>query len=165
MVKVCAAYGKKVPTTQPYSSQQFHASVEIELSDALSPGQLQARIHQTFALVRQTVETEIQGGAADSGRTPAPPSPEDSPTGTGKASNAQLKYLTTLATAQGLRLRTLNAYCHNHYQRESIYDLSKPQASRLVDLLQARQAKRTPPAPTPPAPLERNHDAPPGIIQ
>ena len=50
MLKVCTSYSKKVPTGEQYSSQQFHASVEVELSDALSPEQLQERIHQTFTV-------------------------------------------------------------------------------------------------------------------
>ena len=41
MLKVCTSYSKKIPADEQYSSKQFHASVEIELSDALSPEQLQ----------------------------------------------------------------------------------------------------------------------------
>lgn len=144
MLKVCTSYSKKVPTDQQYSSQQFHASVEVELSDALSPEQLQERIHQTFAVVKSTVENEINGTGA--------PSNAASPTngngnghgkgkenGAGKASNAQIQFLTSLATEQGIRLSALNEYCQDTHHVESIYELTKKDASALVDLLKRRQ--------------------------
>jgi len=142
MLKVCTSYSKKVPTDQQYSSQQFHASVEVELSDALSPEQLQERIHQTFTVVRNTVESEINGNGA---ATPTPTSRAagDKTNGNGKASNAQIKYLTSLATEQDIRLSALNAYCKDNYKVESIYDLTKKQASELVDSLKHNKVKIT----------------------
>ena len=158
MLKVCTSYSKKVPTDQQYSSQQFHASVEVELSDALSPEQLQERIHQTFTVVRNTVESEISGNGNGNGNghgdsVPAPTSrlggfhvPAGDKTngnGNGKASNAQIKYMTSLATEQDIRLSALNAYCHDNYKVESIYDLTKKQASELVDSLKRHKVKVT----------------------
>ena len=148
MLKVCTSYSKKVPTDQQYSSQQFHASVEVELSDALSPEQLQERIHQTFTVVRNTVESEINGHGAPTPAPAARATGERTPTGdktngNGKATNAQIKYLTSLATEQDVRLSALNAYCKDHYQVESIYDLTKQQASELVDSLKHHKVKIT----------------------
>jgi hypothetical protein len=144
MLKVCTSYSKKVPTDQQYSSQQFHASVEVELSDALSPEQLQERIHQTFTVVRNTVESEISGEE----KVTLPPritgahAPAgDKTNGNGKATNAQIKYLTSLATEQDIRLSALNAYCHEQYHVDSIYDLTKKQASELVDGLKRNKVK------------------------
>ena len=153
MLKVCTSYSKKVPTDQQYSSQQFHASVEIELSDALSPEQLQERIHQTFAVVKKTVESEINGNGTANGHDAAAPAPAsrggyhvasgDKTNGNGKASNAQIKYLTSLATEQDIRLSALNAYCHDNHKVETIYDLTKKQASELVDSLKNHKLKLT----------------------
>ena len=61
MLKLNASYSKKVPADTEYSSQSFHASVEIELPDGLTPDQLNAKIHETFALVRDSVESELHG--------------------------------------------------------------------------------------------------------
>ena len=61
MLKLTASYSKKVPAETEYSSQSYHASVEVELPDGLTPEQLNARIHETFAMVRDSVETELQG--------------------------------------------------------------------------------------------------------
>ena len=52
MLKLNASYSKKVPAETEYSSQSYHASVEVELPDGLTSDQLQERIHATFALVR-----------------------------------------------------------------------------------------------------------------
>ncbi len=151
MLKVCTSYSKKVPTDQQYSSQQFHASVEVELSDALSPEQLQERIHQTFAVVKNTVESEINGnGNGHDAAAPAPASrggyhvaggDKTNGNGNGKASNAQIKYLTSLATEQDIRLSALNAYCKDNHKVETIYDLTKKQASELVDSLKNHKLK------------------------
>ena len=61
MLKLNASYSKKVPAGEEYSSQSYHASVEVELPDGLSPDQLQTRIHETFDLVRNSVEAELHG--------------------------------------------------------------------------------------------------------
>jgi hypothetical protein len=138
MLKVCTSYSKKVPTDQQYSSQQFHASVEVELSDALSPEQLQERIHQTFAVVRNTVEAEIN----DEEKVTLPPrTGGDRGATNGKATNAQIKYLTSLATEQDVRLSALNQYCHEQYHVDSIYELTKKDASALVDGLKHGRIK------------------------
>lgn len=154
MLKVCSSYSKKIPGDAQYSSQQFHASVEIELSDALSPEQLQERIHQTFTVVRNTVESEISGNGNGNGHGESSPAPasrlggfhvpvgdKTNGNGNGKASNAQIKYMTSLATEQDIRLSALNAYCQDNYKVESIYDLTKKQASELVDSLKRHKVK------------------------
>ena len=61
MLKLNASYSKKVPAGEEYSSQSYHASVEVELPDGLTQDQLQARIHETFDLVRNSVEAELHG--------------------------------------------------------------------------------------------------------
>ena len=59
MLKLNASYSKKVPADTEYSSQSFHASVEVELPDGLTQDQLNAKIHETFDLVRASVEAEL----------------------------------------------------------------------------------------------------------
>lgn len=62
MLKLNASYSKKVPADTEYSSQSYHASIEVEIPDGLTAEQLQSRIHETFDLVRNSVETELHGG-------------------------------------------------------------------------------------------------------
>ena len=37
MLKLNASYSKKVPADIEFSSKSFHASLEVELSDAITP--------------------------------------------------------------------------------------------------------------------------------
>ena len=71
MLKLNASYSKKVPADTEYSSQSFHASVEVELPDGLTQDQLNAKIHETFDLVRESVETELHGNAQQKATLPA----------------------------------------------------------------------------------------------
>ena len=59
MLKLNASYSKKVPAEGEYSSQSYHASIEVELPDGLSQEALQSRIHETFEMVKASVETEL----------------------------------------------------------------------------------------------------------
>ena len=62
MLKLNAAFSKKIPVPgEDFSSQSFHASIECECADALTAEQLQAKIHDTFALVKDAVEAELHG--------------------------------------------------------------------------------------------------------
>ena len=45
MLKLNASYSKKVPAETEYSSQSYHASIEVEIPDGLTAEQLQSRIH------------------------------------------------------------------------------------------------------------------------
>ncbi len=129
MLKLNASYSKKVPAEGEYSSQSFHASVEVELSDGLSGEQLQARIHETFELVRNSVEAELNGtspsqsNGAQSGRQ-----------GTPLASPKQLQYLTQIAGTRGINLNQLTARFHLN----DIRQLSRQQCSSLIEELTGR---------------------------
>ena len=138
MLKLNASYSKKVPTSEQFSSQSYHCSVEVELSDAATPEQLQAKIHDTFALVRDAVESELHGTPA------AKPEPaaqtakaEPAKPDTAKASNKQVKYLLDLAKGKGLTLTALNARVQDRFKVETVYELARKDASKLVDELKA----------------------------
>ena len=118
MLKLNASYSKKVPADTEYSSQSFHASVEVELPDGLTQEQLNAKIHETFDLVRASVEAELnenytphqpallpQENAANAPQMNPPAQPQNK-NGYGKkngttsdapASPKQVKYLLDLA--------------------------------------------------------------------
>jgi hypothetical protein len=143
MLKLNASFSKKVPVPgQEFSSQNYHASVELELSDALSPQDLRSRIHDTFAMVRDAVETEL-GGTPQAAQAPAPvmpAAPRASPAQpAGKASNKQVKFITDLAQTQGINLGQLNAQIRKLYGVDNLYDLDRKQASKLLDSLQDRR--------------------------
>ena len=138
MLKLNASYSKKVPTSEQFSSQSYHCSVEVELSDAATPEQLQAKIHDTFALVRGAVESELHGKPAAKPEPAAQTAkPEPAKPDTAKASNAQIKYALDLAKTKGMTLSALNARVQDRFKVASIYDLARRDASKLVDELKA----------------------------
>jgi hypothetical protein len=142
MLKLNASYSKKVPAGEQYTSQSYHCSVEVELSDAATPAQLQAKIRDTFALVRDSVEAELHGKPAtlpEKAETPAPsaPPPPSKSEPAAKASNKQVRFILDLAKAKGMGLGDLTGQVQRKFKAESVYDLSRKDASKLVDELKA----------------------------
>lgn len=137
MLKLNSSYSKKVPVPgQDFSSQSYHASVEVELSDTLQPDEIKERIHRVFRMVRSAVEEEIKGTVAEvAERNPVP---QQKPQGKAeKATNKQIKFLTDLARAQGISVTELNSQAQSIYGVQGIYDLSKRDCSKLLDSLKS----------------------------
>ena len=146
MLKLNASYSKKIPVAgEQFSSQSYHCSVEVELSDAASPDQLQSKIQGTFALVRDAVETELHGkpalkpekvepsGPPTPSAQPAPPKPDAAV----KASNKQVRFILDLAKAKGMGLSDITGQVQRKFKAESVYDLTRKDASKLLDDLKA----------------------------
>jgi len=129
-------FSKKIPVTgEQYSSQGCSVSLQTEITEA-EPVAIQARLHETFELVRDQVEQELANGKPkqdaydrrrDTGGT--------SPNSAGKASNRQIKYLTDLWTQGGSQISDLNARIQHKFGLQGIYDLDRKQASALLDQL------------------------------
>ena len=158
MLKLNASYSKKVPADTEYSSQSFHASVEIELPDGLTPDQLNEKIHETFALVRDSVESELHGNTVQqsapipqTSNTQSQPGLYDNPqqnaakNGYGKkngttsdapASPKQVKYLLDLARQYGVSPDQIKA----KFNVPSLESMTKTQCSRAIDELSGKAA-------------------------
>ena len=145
MLKLNASYSKKVPADTEYSSQSYHASVEIELPDGLSPEQLDAKIRETFALVRDSVETELHGEPANTQSSNVPPAqPQQNKAGYSKngktadapASPKQIKFLLDLAKQNGYTAEQIKA----RFNVSALEDLSKVQCSKAIDVLNGKAA-------------------------
>ena len=137
MIKLNASYSKKVPAEQDYSSKSFMACIEVELPTGVTAKELQAKIHDTFELVKQSVEAEIEGKVTTAA-TQANPSPQgrsSTKSTSSKASNKQIKFILDLGKAKEKRLADLNQDAATLFQVESIYELSKKDASLFVDHL------------------------------
>ena len=138
MLKLNASYSKKVPAGEEYSSQSYHASVEVELPDGLSPDQLQTRIHETFDLVRNSVEVELHGNSpGNSGGSTAYHGAKNTPQGDrshgrsndGPASPKQLSYLLDLARQRGITTQQIAA----RFQVTDIQYLTRQQCSSQIN--------------------------------
>ena len=130
MLKLNASYSKKVPAEGEYSSQSYHASIEVELPDGLSQEQLQGRIHETFAMVRESVEAELHSKSpsvqgSDSHSEP----PKSSHQQSTPARPKQISYLLTLASRRGITPQQI-ALQHNV---SNVDQLSKKQCSALIE--------------------------------
>ena len=148
MLKLSTSYSKKLPVNgQDFSSQGFHASVELELSDSLTPEQIRAKIHDSAELLRKAVDDELQGTAAgqasDPAGQPAFGGQRTQPqAGERKASNKQVKYITDLAAERKIQISDLNADIRKRFNVEGLYDLTSKQASLLLDEMNGRQQRR-----------------------
>ncbi|MBE6365422.1 MAG: hypothetical protein E7053_06685 [Lentisphaerae bacterium] len=130
MLKLNASYSKKVPADGEYTSQSYHASIEVELPDGLNQNQLQTRIHETFALVKESVEAELhgktpiqQGGngvvnTVNNGQQVSTP-----------ASPKQINYLLTLASRRGITPQQIAA----QHGVATVEQMSKRQCSDLIN--------------------------------
>ena len=64
MIKISANVSKKVPIRGlDYSSQQFGAAMEIEVSDTDRPEVVQQRLQELYSLLSETIDQQIAGAA------------------------------------------------------------------------------------------------------
>ena len=158
MLKLNASYSKKVPADTEYSSQSYHASVEVELPDGLTPDQLNTKIHETFALVRDSVDSELHGNTVQQPvQNPQTPNTQSQPSlydnapqnaskptyskKNGTASDApaspkQVKYLLDLARQYGVSPDQIKA----KFNVPALESLTKTQCSRAIDELSGKAA-------------------------
>ena len=139
MLKLNASYSKKVPAETEFSSKSFHASLEVELSDAITPEGIKAKIHETFELVRASVESEINGNtqrqaAPVNQQAPAQSRPfrGNSANSDAPASEKQFKLLFDLGNRCGVRVNDL---ARERFNVGGYAQLNKSQCSQLIDEL------------------------------
>ena len=130
MLKLNASYSKKVPADGEYTSQSYHASIEVELPDGLSSEQLNSKIHETFEMVRNSVEAELHGNPLNQqGGNGAVNTANNGQQGSTPASPKQINYLLTLASRRGITPQQIAA--QNNVA--NINQLSKKQCSTLIE--------------------------------
>jgi hypothetical protein len=148
MLKLIASYGKKLPVEGlDYSSHNYHASVEVELPDGLDRAELNRRIHDTFALARESVDAELHAETRPMPAMGPIPPQQQRPGGNGNqfqpqrrrnsqpASAKQLNYLRDIAARKGMDAGELDQLASTQFGAETIARLSRDQASRLIDWL------------------------------
>jgi hypothetical protein len=149
MLKLNASFSKKVPAEQEYSSKGYSATIEVELPDGLTQQQLEARISDTFELVRDSVEKEITGNPVNVPMAPVVAMPvaqvpvaatpvvqQPATTQNVAASPKQIKYLLDLARQGNIQLA-------DYFQQLGINDpsqLSRKNCSNLIDQLSGKKA-------------------------
>ena len=139
MLKLNASYSKKVPAEGEYSSQSYHASIEVELPDGLNQAQLQNRIHETFEMVRNSVEAELHGNTLNQqGGNAVANTVNNNQQGYGTANSRnreilaspkQIKFMLDLARNKGITPAQIAA----QYGVASVEQLSKNQCSSIIN--------------------------------
>jgi hypothetical protein len=136
MIKLNASFSKKVPAEQDYSSKSFMACVEVELPTGATPQELQQKIHETFDLVKRSVEDELadqttqgQGRKQEGSQGRSQPYIP--------ASNKQIQYILDLGKAREKPLSVLNVEARQRFGVESIYQLNWKDCSRYIEALKA----------------------------
>ena len=130
MLKLNASYSKKVPAEGEYSSQSYHASIEVELPDGLNQAQLQSRIHETFAMVRESVEAELHGNVPSQQGCSIPKTAHNQQVqGSTPASPKQIKFMLDLARNKGITPAQIAA----QYGVASVEQLTKTQCSNIIN--------------------------------
>ena len=130
MLKLNASYSKKVPAEGEYTSQSYHASIEVELPDGLSQMELQSRIHETFEMVRNSVEAELHGNTLNQqGGNGTVNTVNNNQQGSTPASPKQINYLLTLASRRGITPQQIAV--QNNVA--NINQLTKKQCSTLIE--------------------------------
>lgn len=143
MLKIVASFSKKVPAEAQYSSVSYFCTLEREVADSASAEQIQSSIHSTFEIVKDAVEAEMSGKKPEKSSLAAQPAKaEPAKQDAGKASNRQIKFITDLATTQGLGLSDLNAGIQKRFGIGGLYDLSRREASLLLDELKLKDRKK-----------------------
>ena len=136
MIKAIVSYSKKLPVPEAdFSSQGYSLSLETEVPDT-EPGAIRAKLHSTFELVKAAVEDELSGNAQ-----PAPATPGKETAKSDKASNAQIKFLTDLCGQKNIPLAQLNQQIRQQYGVGGLYDLTRKQASEILDDLNGKRRK------------------------
>ena len=154
MLKINISFSKKVPGEEQYSSLSFHGSMEKELSDGLSAEQIQQTFHNSYQLLESTVEQEIQNykgkqtnpvqsakpaysAPAKPYQAPQTPAPQANQQ---QASQKQITFLNRLGAERGLSQQQVDAMALNSFGANSIWQLTKKQASQLIEQLQNQRA-------------------------
>ena len=133
MLKLNASYSKKVPADGEFTSQSYHASIEVELPDGLSQNELQNRIHATFEMVRNSVEAELHGKSVPvQNNTPTAQVQTNQPPQANNgipASPKQIKFMLDLARNKGITPAQIAA----QHGVASVEQLTKNQCSNLIN--------------------------------
>lgn len=139
MLKLNASYSKKVPAEGEYTSQSYHASIEVELPDGLSSEQLNSKIHETFEMVKNSVEAELHGNTTNrQGGNVVVNTVNNNQQGYGTANNRnreipaspkQIKFMLDLARSKGITPQQIAA----QHGVAAVEQLSKKQCSDIIN--------------------------------
>jgi len=144
MIRISGSYSKKVPADQDYSSQQYHAGIEVELPDALAgDGEgLKKQLAGMFRTLKQAVDQELKvAGDGKAARAPQQGCQNNNtPGGNGNgpqrsATKAQVRAVHAIANRLGEDVASL---VRQQFGVENPEQLTVSQASQLIEKLKEK---------------------------
>ena len=138
MIRISASVSKKVPIRGlQYSSQNFSAGMEVEVSCGSDAGEIRDKLRKLHRLLARSVDEQIEEQEAWNGGAPAT-SPEDDRGGNGRtATRAQLRAIRAIAREQGFSEDEVRSHIGDYYGVVRLDELSVKEASDLIDDLKA----------------------------
>ena len=144
MIKLSANLSKKVPIGDvPYSSQQFGAAMEIEVSDSASPDEITKRLKMLYDMLSRSVDDQIASSnnpAAEEPQSQSAPDAFPSRSNNGHASLAQVKAIFAIAKERGVGRDGLTNTLRRDFGVDKPEDLTVRQASEVIDRLKKLEA-------------------------
>ena len=146
MIKLHASYSKKIPAESQYSSKSFHAALEVEVADDVcrDGALLQERLRALWTDLQDAVEAQIRdsnGNAGNRSTVASERGPGNSSQNSEPASQKQVNFLMSLGRrVRGWNLAELQEFIRSRVGNVGLYDLSKRDASSLIEELQAMKS-------------------------
>lgn len=151
MIRITANVSKKVPVPGvEYSSQSFMAGIEVEVSDGATPEQIQARIREVYAILEQTIDSEIAARNGEPAQAmsmrpeaesrPANRLPVSQNNNGRRATQAQIKAILAIGHSIGMDRAKLIDYVGGEFNVKKLDDLAIKDASTLIERMKEEQA-------------------------
>jgi len=147
MIKLSANLSKKTPIPgKDFSSQQYGAAMEVEVSDAADPGEIGDKLRQVYKLLEGSVDAQLEAASRPSATEQ--PTHHRLPGGNGgnggngngrrngKASQAQIKAVFAISRDRGMSRDEIIRVIRGEFGVERPDDLDVRQASDLIGRLQ-----------------------------
>lgn len=159
-MKLAITHSKKVPGAEEYSSELFSAMIEVEIPEdaGRDANAVQGWLRELYAQAKTSVEEQIKsvprrtngnGGHSASGIFNRPGNGPATPRGNGGSGNGgrtaspkQISFLVSLGARNRLTFADLQRMAEERFRVADLYQLTKGDASALIDELKGEGARR-----------------------
>ena len=162
MIKLSANLSKKAPMPDvEFSSQQYGAAMEIEVSDSAGSQEIASRLEAIYKLLERSIDSQLaaaskapQPSTAEPPKRPFLDKPDGKPQpeggngngasrrGNGHASPAQIRAMHAISKSKGMDHDALIRMLKSEYSAERPDDLTVKAASDLISKLQRMEGPR-----------------------
>jgi|ERR1043165_4446044 hypothetical protein len=136
MIRLSANLSKKVPLPGiDYSSQQYGASLEIEISDADKPEVIQGRIKELYVLLSNAIDEQLVSVQSNTGNASPPAGPAAQPVRQSAPQQRNGAPVNRLPAANGNGSGNGRRVTATEAQVKCIYAITKASGLNLTEIL------------------------------